>query len=257
MTAGIPLHTAAGGRRKVRSVRLSCLSDEPSAGHRRVGRWLIFAPAQPTRRLLRLTVAGHSPAPVSGSARHAALYDCHNTSTKRSRWPAEGEEREAGRRFAPAPPTRRRRRLTVAGHSPAPVSGSARHNVLHDCRNTSTHRSRWQAEGEEHEAILPQRRAFCRPPARWAIADFRASAAGTASAPAYCRRAQPGSRGCFRASAADTASAPAYRRRAQPGSHTPRPLRQRSRWPAEGEEREAILPQRRAFCRPPAALGDG
>jgi hypothetical protein len=244
---------------------------------------LPFAPSQPTQRLLRLTVAGHSPAPTQ-----AMLAPAFAPSQPVDR--RKLEEREAivpQRRDFCRPPagwagclSRRRSRHSVCSGLRSPGTARlprkrclhlpsrrrsvclsrrrSRHSVCSGLRSPGTarlprkrclhlpsrRRSRWiggSSRSVRRLCLSDETSAVHR---RVGRAVFRAVAADIASAPAYGRRAEPGSTQAmlapaFRAVAADMASAPAC--------WYSEPVDRRKL-----EKREAILPQRRDFCRPPA-----
>jgi hypothetical protein len=167
-----------------RSVRRPCLSDETSAGLRRVG-------------------LGHS---LRQRSRQSVCFGLH--CSRSSRQPVDRrkfEEREATlpqrRDFCrppagwawplvtPSQPTKRLLRLAVAEQSPAP-------RVVRSSEPVDRRKL------EEREATLPQRRDFCRPPAGWAWSPVtparplapspdvsRETKSGTPATAAGCRRA--------------------------------------------------------------------
>jgi hypothetical protein len=78
---------------RTRSVRLSCLSDATAVVFTRFGPEDRFTltPMTPTQRLLRLTVAGRSPAPTPGLARLEVLHALCDAARRRR----QDAEREA------------------------------------------------------------------------------------------------------------------------------------------------------------------
>jgi hypothetical protein len=209
---------------------------------------LAFAPLQPTQRLLRLTVAGHSPAPTQAmlapAFRAVAASGFRAVAADTASAPAYGRRAQPGSHASDACTclSRRRSRHSVCSGLRSP--GTARLPRKRCLHLPSRRRSRWiggSSRSVRRLCLSDETSAVHR---RVGRAVFRAVAADIASAPAYGRRAEPGSTQAmlapaFRAVAADMASAPAC--------WYSEPVDRRKL-----EKREAILPQRRDFCRPPA-----
>ena len=204
---------------RTRSVRLSCLSDATAVVFTRFGPddWLPFAPSQPTWRLLRLAVAGRSPAPTPGCrpARCAACVEC---CTRRV------PQREDGSRT-------RSVRLSCLSDATAVVFTRF---GPEDPLPLTPSQLRERRKLAEREAILPQRRDCCRLHAIWARrpAAFHAVAADRGFSPRPAALSAPRGRGPLRGCVAtvrvaDPSSGPPSRRRWPPHTGPAGPGRRR------------------------------